>query len=189
MSTERSASGSWVPRTSSVDPPPMSTTRNGPGSSSPTVAPVNDSRASSSPVSSSGAKPSTSVASRKNSSRFAASRAALVAVARVRVTWCASIASRYSCSTTSVRSIASGANERAASTPWPRRVMRIRRSIVFMGPSAASRSATSRRTEFVPMSTAATRLTACRARGAPRPSAPPGRRRPRGTTRSARGGT
>ena len=46
---------SLVPMTSSVDPPPMSTTMNGPvaGSSSPT-APAKDSSASSSPVITSG---------------------------------------------------------------------------------------------------------------------------------------
>ena len=57
-----------------------------------------------------------------------ASRAALVAVARTRVTPCSSSAARYSRSTATVRSIASGASARVRSTPWPRRVMRMRRS-------------------------------------------------------------
>ena len=143
----------------------MSTTRYGAGASSSAVAPRNDSAASSSPESSSGVTPSASRAAVKNSSRLVASRAALVAVARTWVTPCSASASRYSRSTAVVRSIASGASARA-STPWPRRVMRMRRS---SGTTLASRgdvpstSATSRRTELVPMSTAATRL-----HGAPR---------------------
>ena len=50
------------------------------------VAPRNDSRASSSPDSSSGSTPSASAAGPKKSVRFVASRAALVAVARTCVT-------------------------------------------------------------------------------------------------------
>jgi len=50
---EIEASGVVVPTVNSVEPPPMSMTRNGGGSSvSPTVAPWNDRRPSSSPESS-----------------------------------------------------------------------------------------------------------------------------------------
>ena len=123
----------------------------------------------------------------KRSSRLLASRAALVAVARTRSTPSSSMTPRYSRSTASVRSIASGCSVRSRSTPWPRRVICVRRSTVT---SLASRprpstSATSRRVELVPMSIAATRVIA----GAPRPNGPPDRRRPRGGTRGARAGT
>ena len=67
----------------SVEPPPMSTTTNGPrAGSSPVVAPRNVSRPSSSPESSSGSAPTTSAAGPKKSVRLAASRAAEVAVMR-----------------------------------------------------------------------------------------------------------
>src|SRR5690606_20891702 len=54
-----------------------------------------------------------------------------------------------------VRAAASGANRRSRSTPWPRRV---RRSARLTGTTVSARtSATSRRTELVPMSMAAQR--------------------------------
>ncbi len=63
----------------------MSTTRNGPRAGSRSaVAPTNDSCASSPPDSSSGRTPMASVAASKKSSRLAASRAAEVAVMRMR---------------------------------------------------------------------------------------------------------
>ena len=70
--------------TNSVDPPPISTTRNGPPCvpSSSAVAPVNDSMASSDPVSTSGATPSISLTWRMNSAVLLASLVALVATMR-----------------------------------------------------------------------------------------------------------
>ena len=74
-----------LPITNSVEPPPMSTTRNGPvaGSSSPT-APAKDSSASSSPVITSGCWPSVEVTISTKSPRFAASLVAEVATIRTR---------------------------------------------------------------------------------------------------------
>ena len=63
----------------------MSATRNGPGSgpaASSAVAPVNESTASSSPVRTSGATPSTSLTRRTNSAALSASLVALVATIR-----------------------------------------------------------------------------------------------------------
>ena len=109
----------------------MSTTRNGPSAgSSSAVAPRNDRRASSSPPSSSGRTPTTASAASKNSSRLDASRAADVAVIRTRSTPRRSRTARYSVRTATVRSMASGASRPVASTPWPRRVMRMSRSRV-----------------------------------------------------------
>ena len=72
MSIERDASTSVVPTMNSVEPPPMSTTRNGPSAgSSSAVAPRNDSSASCSPESSSGRTPMIASAASKNSSRLA----------------------------------------------------------------------------------------------------------------------
>ena len=77
------------PSTNSVEPPPMSTTRKGPrkwagpgAAASSAVAPVNDSAASSDPVSTSGATPSISLTWRVNSAVLLASRVALVATMR-----------------------------------------------------------------------------------------------------------
>ena len=66
----------------------MSATRNGPRSGpavSSAVAPVNESTASSAPVRTSGATPSTSLTWRTNSAALAASRVALVAT--IRTAW------------------------------------------------------------------------------------------------------
>jgi hypothetical protein len=91
-SSERTASSALVPTVSSVDPPPMSTTRKGPSpASSSAVAPVNVSWPSSSPLSSSGRTPRISSAASNSSSRLDASRAAEVAVMRTWVAACASI--------------------------------------------------------------------------------------------------
>ena len=86
----------------------------------------------------------------RNSSPLAASRAADVAARRPRPTPRPSMTWRNSRSTATHRSIASGARRPVASTPWPRRVMRIRRS---SGRPAAS--ATRSRVELVPQSMAA----------------------------------
>ena len=152
MFTEMSALGWLLPSTNSVEPPPMSTTKNGPcDTSTPNVAPRNDNSASSSPGNSSGRVPSARSAPSKNTWLLAASRAALVAAARVRTTACWRIASPYSVSTASVRAIASGCSEPLTSTPWPSRVICMRRSS-----SRPCSSVISKRTELVPMSTAAT---------------------------------
>ena len=69
--------------TNSVEPPPMSATRTGPGrSASSAVAPVNDSAASSDPVRTSGATPRISLTWRVKSAVLLASRVALVATMR-----------------------------------------------------------------------------------------------------------
>ena len=88
MSAEKLASTSREPNTTSVDPPPRSTTTKGAeaGSNSST-APWKDSSASSVPVITSATAPgttapSTSAVIAKNTSRFAASRAADVATMR-----------------------------------------------------------------------------------------------------------
>ena len=81
---------SWpVPMTSSVEPPPMSTTSVGAESASRSlVAPRNVRRASSSPLSTWGSKPKRSRTTEANSSPLAASRTALVSTAtRERAPW------------------------------------------------------------------------------------------------------
>ena len=88
MSIEQADSTVASPRTHSVDPPPRSTTRYGPGmprARRPPVAPRNDRVASSSPVTTSGAVPKSANASRTpatNSAALDASRDAEVATNR-----------------------------------------------------------------------------------------------------------
>ncbi len=87
MSVDSDPSGLVDPKANSVDPPPRSTTRNGPSAGSRSdVAPAKDRAASSSPDSSSGATPTAACAGPKKSWRLAASRAAEVAVMRMRST-------------------------------------------------------------------------------------------------------
>ena len=89
----------------------------------------------------------------------AASRDALVAVARTRSTPRSSMtlpvarAARRACARSR-----RACSTRSRSTPWPSRVIRVRRSIVtsFASRPVPSTSATSSRVEFVPMSTLAT---------------------------------
>ena len=99
--------------------------------SSPAVAPLNSKRASSSPEISSGRTPITASAASKNSSRLAASRDALVAVMRTRSTPSSSMRGPV------LAEHRHGALDRVGmqlrgwrATPWPRRVMRVRRSTV-----------------------------------------------------------
>ena len=147
-----------VPRTSSVEPPPRSMTRNGPLSAErPTVAPRNDRWASSSPVMTSGTTPRMPKIPAENSSRFFTSRLAEVATNL-------SFSGEYSAATSAnsraaanVRSSASGANSPVASTPWPRRTIRVSRRSSVIWP-CSSTSAMSRRRELVPQSKAATRM-------------------------------
>ena len=131
MSHDRAPSASVVPTTNSVEPPPMSTTRNGPslGSRS-AVAPAKARCASAMPDNNSGRNPTMASAASKNSSRLPASRAAEVAVIRHWVTPWTSMASRYSTRTASTLSMASDASRPVASTLSPIRVMCIRRSRV-----------------------------------------------------------
>ena len=84
--TAPSSSAAWSrtdPTTNSVEPPPMSNTRNGPSAAgrSPT-APRNDSAASSVPAITSGSWPRTPRTMARKSSEFDASRVADVAVIR-----------------------------------------------------------------------------------------------------------
>ena len=77
----------------SVEPPPMSTTRNGPSAGSRSaVAPAKLSWPSSSPLISSGRTPMAASAASKKSAELLASRAAEVAVMRTAVAPCASMA-------------------------------------------------------------------------------------------------
>ena len=71
----RSGSSGPLPDTSSVEPPPMSRTRNGPSAGSRSAtAPAIERRPSARPVSSSGTRPVTSAAAARNSSPLEASR-------------------------------------------------------------------------------------------------------------------
>ncbi len=88
MSTEIAprTPSSRVPTTNSVEPPPMSTTRYGGSASAgrPRTAPVNDRRASSSPVTTSGGTPSVRSTMARKSAALEASREAEVAHMRTR---------------------------------------------------------------------------------------------------------
>ena len=156
----------------------------------PAVAPWNERRASSSPESSSGVGArAPRVAAAKNSSRFVASRAS----ARRRRPGARSAGARDGVRVLPEHGERCGRSRRGRGgasrrRPRPRRVMCIRRSSGRERCRRARRggtSATRSRTELVPMSTAATRVT----RAGPRPRRRPGRRRRRGARRSARAGT
>src|ERR1039458_3964063 len=83
----KSGSSGPDPATNSVDPPPISTTRNGPSSGSRSAtAPDIERDPSSLPVSNSGDTPVASVAVAKNTDPLDASRAADVATRRARTT-------------------------------------------------------------------------------------------------------
>ena len=138
----------------------MSTTRYGPGGSdapNSAVAPENDKYASSVPLSTSGSMPSTLMTPPTNSAAFAASRVALVATIRTASAERSPMILAYPLSAPSVRSSASGASRPVESTPWPSRTICIRRSTSVSRPVPGSTSATSRRSELVPQSMAATR--------------------------------
>ena len=131
----------------------------------------------------------------KKSSRFVASRAALVAVARTASTPpSSSIACRYSRSAASVRSIASGARRRGRvdALAEPGDASSGGRAARAGTARGSSISPTSRRVELVPMSIAASLMPAAprdrvEALVDPAPDRIGARRR--GTRRSARGGT
>ena len=115
------------PRTSSVEPPPMSTTSIGPGSDSPSppTAPRKDSDASCVPTTTSGSTPMTALIWRTNSALLDASRVAEVATKRMLVAPSFSIIRWYSTVASTAREIAAGSRYPRASTPCPRRTMRI----------------------------------------------------------------
>ena len=151
------------------------------------VAPVKENSASWSPEITSGSTPRMSSTPRTNSSRFSASREAEVATKRTRSAPCSLMTAAYSRQAAKVRSSASGASRPVRSTPWPSRTMVIRRSSSTSSPVAGSASATRSRMEFVPQSTAATRVTgrppskapARAPRTGPSPTTPAASRSPR----------
>ena len=204
-----------LPTTSSVDPPPTSMTTVGvvsPGARS-LVAPRKVRRASSSPEITRAWRASSCARTRaRKASPLAASRTALVSTATARSAPPASMTARYSASVASTRSIAASSRTPVRSRRSPSRVTLVRRSSSISLPSRAT-SATSRRVEFVPMSTTATRMCAaltpaargrasacrraprggCRRRGRPSPRGPswwPSRcgGRPAGSAPPAAGG-
>src|SRR5215213_3192364 len=143
------------PTTYSVEPPPMSMTTVSRSSARPAVAPTKVRRASSSPEIVRASTPYVSRRWSRNAAPFSASRMALVATATMRSAPSRSITRRYSAIAAATRPIASSASRPVRSTPWPRVVMVVRLSSSTTPPSA-SRSATSRRVVFVPMSMTAT---------------------------------
>ena len=107
-----------VPRTNSVEPPPISTTKNGPSARrSSCVAPLKESAASSVPGITSGSIPRISFTPSINICRLEASRVALVAQKRIFSTPLLRIISAYFWVTARVRAIASGSNWPVLSTP------------------------------------------------------------------------
>ena len=180
---------SLLPRMSSVEPPPMSTTSIGSGrGGSSRVAPEKLTRASSSPSITSGLTPTRWRIPSTNSSAFSASRVAEVAQNLISATSCCRTMSMYSSAAANARCREASAIRPVRSTPWPNRTMRISRTSSSLVPASASRSATRRRNELVPQSKAATRVM-----GSPRdvvsrrsltlaPQPPGGRRRVRCAT-------
>src|SRR5690554_1734088 len=162
-SIECAASGTVSPSTSSVDPPPMSTTsrreRLAAASGIALSAPRNDSRASSSSSMTSGSTPRISRTPSRNTSRFAASRVADVATKRIRSTRCLRHSSAYCRVTARVRARASSSKRPVRSTPCPRRTISSERTMSCRRPCLMS--AMRRRSELVPQSKAATRVTGC----------------------------
>ena len=97
------------PITNSVEPPPISTTKNGAiASGRPLVAPVKESFASSSPLITSGATPKRALTPSINKSRFFASLVALVAQKRIFSTPRRAISVANLSTAVRVRAIASG---------------------------------------------------------------------------------
>ena len=140
------------PRTSSVDPPPMSTTRTGSsgGVRRLRTAPSYASAASSAPDSTSGQTPSRACTPSRKTSAFEESRVADVAQKRTRETSCESRIAAYSSIAANARTSASSASRPVASTPWPSRTMRDSRT------DTSGRSPTSSLMVLVPQSNAAT---------------------------------
>ena len=123
-----------LPRISSVDPPPMSTTRTGSvaGARRSRTAPSNARAASSAPLSTSGQTPSRSWTPCAKTSPLAASRVADVAQKRIRSggTPCAATSAAYSSTAAKVRASASSSSLPVRSTPCPSRTIRETRTDV-----------------------------------------------------------
>ena len=94
ISSELAPAGSASPTTTSVDPPPMSTTRRDPGATPAARTPANVNRASSSGVSTRNGQPRISATRSDSASALAASRAAAVAAVATSGTPCSSISVR-----------------------------------------------------------------------------------------------
>ena len=140
----------------------MSTTMSSPSCpSSPRVAPAAASCPSDCPSRISAGAPMVLDAASRKESLFRASRAAEVATRRVRPTPARSISCRNSSNAAMVRSTAAWDNTPVASTPSPKRVMRMSR--VCVDPSGSEIRS---RVELVPQSTAATRCLLVMRRGA-----------------------
>ena len=167
----RPASASSVPRTSSVEPPPRSTTRYGPAMPTPPRSPGGPRERQPRlllPGTTSGTtsrSPNASTTPSTKSSALRASREADVATNRTASTPCSRQAAAYSRVMASVRAIASAAMTPVRSTPWPSRTTSIRRRTSVSSPSSPT-SATRRRIELVPQSTAPTRRSSLVLRGA-----------------------
>ncbi|CAB4956594.1 unannotated protein [freshwater metagenome] len=146
-----------APKTNSVEPPPISTTRNGPPIPlSSFVAPMKERAASSAPGITSGSIPKISRTPSINTWRLRASRVALVAQNLIFSTPLLAMISANLLVASSVRSIAAGSNARFLSTPSPSRTISISR--ITSRKLSPSISAMSRRIELVPQSIAATLL-------------------------------
>ena len=178
-----STSPGALPKTNSVEPPPISISRKGPRDGSrPVVPPRNESAASRSPSITSGSIPTRSRTARRNSSRLAASRTADVAPIRIRSACRARARLANRAIVSLARSIAAGSSAPVSSTPWPSRVITMSRAS-SMGPTPGRGSRTSRRVEFVPWSIAAIRAprsssctgSTCSAVHRPAASSPPAR--------------
>ncbi len=132
MSIDTACRSPPSPSTSSVEPPPMSTTRTGSGGigSCAEIAPAKTSAASSSPDSTSGSMPSRRRTPSRNTAALLASRVAEVAQKRTRAgdTPWRRITSANSSIAANVRSSASSASTPVRSTPWPSRTTRESRS-------------------------------------------------------------
>src|SRR5664280_420461 len=150
------------PSTSSVEPPPMSTTSTERISKRPSVAPRKARRASSLPESKRTLKPNRRSISLRNSPPFDASRTALVATTSVGAASSLSTISAYSESVSCTRSMPAVERTPLSSTPSPRRVITVRRSSSSSFERATS--ATISRVVFVPRSMAATGIGASLAR-------------------------
>ena len=158
IGVEMEASGRSVPTANSVDPPPMSSTRNGAAASSRSVAPRNDRAASRSPAMTSKSEPACVRTATSSSSRLEASRTAAVAETRMRSACRARARRQYRCRISTVLASASGSMRPVRSTPSPIRVMTMSRANSSRPWSSdGPAEATSSRIELVPRSTTPTR--------------------------------
>jgi hypothetical protein len=152
-----------VPQTSSVEPPPTSTTPTwSPGPwcapASVPVAPENASRASSSPVMTSTATPARACTASQSSCWFGAPRTAAVATTRSARAPASRASATWAATTSATAAIRTGSMLPSGARPAPRRVKA--RSAVTSRSTAlpVPGSATSRRVVFDPMSMQAHRI-------------------------------